>query len=830
MPRTLLDLAADFFTPANAPETTPAVERIAGFAVGLEPVVADMPVVCPDTGELSMESWRATAVLNIDSLRRADPEEETLEARRGRTARLVEWMASVGVGVALQLQLRGDPARGALEMRLLVQVDGVSRDAARRLAESRLEELRRLVEDDPTTGFSFVAQPAELRVVRRESSWTRGRVARTQPWHRATPGLRPLVGPMVRMPVGAEGLDGVVRALLRQAGPSSVLVSMRSLGALDLQGERTIASAHSADVATRLRGRQIWDQERRGAGTHFPEDLADLEEHRDRIAVHLDWLRQLQHLAFDLSISVVGEDEPGFDLMHAVQGALVGAPRIEWRAMTEDQVGQAALGPREALQSAGLDLYAENDGVSEARLGWLTRAVPATVAARCLELPLPEADGLPGIALEPRRARRVPPVLVDCSGFLLGKGAAARGPVPVRLQPFDLDRHLYLCGRTGMGKSTVLRTLIGDLGRQGEGVGLLDPHGDLADDVLADLAGRRRVVVFDPTQPNCPGLDPMANDGSALSRERVVEELTATMFRLYPADYMGPMFDRHSRALLVPLLAAGEPLTAMARLATEERFRDRCLARLDKADPIHKEVLSFWAEEFKAWGATLRGEMHSYTVSKYDVLLKGSLLRQVCDPSRPQLDVEGILDRGDVLLARLPQGLLGPVSAYFLGMQLLSRLQAAVFGRVRQKAEERSRFTLVMDEFQGFIGSGGFNYSRGDRTLGPLLSEARKFGLRLVLANQFVAQLDDQTRQAVFGNVGSLACFRVGWADAEVLARELGGGVTPEELRDLPSFRAVARLSKDGTPAPVCSVQTIPPQGLEEWLRVDRRRSVRSGS
>ena len=173
-----------------------------------------------------------------------------------------------------------------------------------------------------------------------------------------------------------------------------------------------------------------------------------------------------------------------------------------------------------------------------------------------------------------------------------------------------------------------------------------------------------------------------------------------------------------------------------------------------------------------------------------------------------------------MLIARLPAGQLGAVSSWFMGMLLLSRLQAAVFARCKVPVAQRKPFTLVIDEFQCFVGQGGFGYNhRSERTLGPLLSEARKYGLRLVLANQFAAQLDDSTRQALFGNVGSLISFRVGWDDAVELAKNLGGGATPDELRDLPVYRAMARLSAGGSPAPLTSLTTIPPDGLTRWLR-----------
>jgi len=193
-------------------------------------------------------------------------------------------------------------------------------------------------------------------------------------------------------------------------------------------------------------------------------------------------------------------------------------------------------------------------------------------------------------------------------------------------------------------------------------------------------------------------------------------------------------------------------------------------------------------------------------------------MRRVFSPDRPQLDLERVLDDGEVLLASLSQGTLGPVSAWFLGMMLTGRLQQAVFGRARREASTRRPFTMVLDEFQNLLGEGGYSYASGDRTLGPLLSESRKFGLRLVLANQYTHQLDEGTREAIFGNVGSLLCFRVGASDSDRLARELGGDASSRELRELPLFSGIARLLRNGEPAPLFTLRTLSPCRMDQML------------
>ena len=220
--------------------------------------------------------------------------------------------------------------------------------------------------------------------------------------------------------------------------------------------------------------------------------------------------------------------------------------------------------------------------------------------------------------------------------------------------------------------------------------------------------------------------------------------------------------------------------------------------------------MNFWAKELLPMANDSRFELHTYVLSKYDALVRSSVLRTVTAAGRPQLDLPGIMDGVRVLIARLPQGSLGAVSAWFLGMLLVKRLQEAAFARSCQAVDKRRPYTLVLDEFQHFLGGSGYGYSKGDRSLGPFLSETRKYGLHLALAHQHMSQCDARTLEAVMGNVGSMVVFRVGHQDAELLARELDGGVTAAELRNLPLYQAVASLLVDGSPSRPFSLETVP--------------------
>jgi hypothetical protein len=720
---------------------------------------------------------------------------------------LVEWLASARDGLALELRIGATDDR--LDVALVADVTRPGPDEALRRADVRAAELAQLLEGAGIGRFAPLDQP-------------RARVATGAPAS-AEPGVRalsapldPLPGEVLRvarpsgasLPLAAASLEegGLGRLLpLLLAAKATVVVSLRR--AADSRAiEQRFDRASAGLARARAHAQGIVVDGNAGRTHHYPEDLAAAVATVDTLGRELAWLSSLDQGAVELAVMLVGPRAAAAPLLHQVQRALLPALGVEWVELPVD--AERLAGPGPALDAplptrGGDDVLAAGHTALDER--WFTLGV----AASLLRLPVAPADGLPGIPADLLADRAIPQTLtlVASDAPRVGTAVAARREIPARLADADLARHLYVSGKTGVGKSTLVRTLLVDVARAGGGVGLIDPHGDLADELVAKISPYRPVVLFDPADPDCLALDPVAHDGTQEGIERAIEDLTSVLFRLFPGEMMGPMFDRHARALLLPLLVAGKGLGDVTRVANDAAFRKRILPQLDRGNPLHEEVRIFWEEEYEGWGSQMRGEMATYTVSKFDTLLKSSALRRACDSTRRQLDVRRVLDEGGVLVARLPEARLGPVSAWFMGMILLSRLQSAVFSR---PAGRRRPFTLAIDEFQKFVGGAGFGYVENERTLAPLLSESRKFGLRLVLAHQYAAQLDERTRDAIFGNVGSLVCFRAGARDAELLARELGGDATPEELRTLPLYHAVTRLLVDGQPTPVMNVRTLP--------------------
>lgn len=744
------------------------------------------------------ESWNAAFALDLRAF--ATGPDATSTARTTLASALVEWVAGARDGLAVQLRIARQS--GDLSASLVFDVAADTRDQAMEHAVVRSAEATQLLATSPFARFSGVRDESRLADRLTRGAWTSFVVA--QP--RGGGSL-----PLSVEALDAAALDEVLALLLAARSDGMVLVSCRRAPA-----ERAVAllaeRLSTGLAATRGRAEGLRFTSATGSHVHlYPNDVVELSGIAALLEREAQWVARLQQFAVEVQVAVVSDGPVGAPLRHAVQRALVPSMAAEWLDLGR-HCGAALLAGANAALDATLPTSGPDDTVSSPtpERTVAERWVPVDVAARLFALPVPGPDGLPGIPVDPLCDRGVPNALSRVPNVAprIGVAVARRREMDVRIGDADLARHLYVVGKTGVGKSTLIRTLLVDLARKGQGIGLIDPHGDLADEIIEAVGPHRPITVFDPSDPECPGLDPIAHDGSVTSMERAMEDITSILFRLYPREMMGPMFDRQARALLAPLMIAGEGLDAMSRLASDDWFRTKLTAKLDAVDPLQGEIRRFWLEEYSEWSSTMRAEMQSYTVSKFDALIRSTVLRRVCDPRRPQLDVAGIVANGGVLVARLPESGLGPVSAWFLGMLLMSRVQAAVFGRSQVRACDRRPFTLAMDEFQKFVGGAGFGYAQHERTFAPMLSEGRKFGLRLVLAHQYCAQLDEQTRQAVFGNVGNLVCFRSGAKDAEILAEELSG-VSPAELRGMPLYHALARLLVDGEPTPVFTLRTV---------------------
>jgi len=279
-------------------------------------------------------------------------------------------------------------------------------------------------------------------------------------------------------------------------------------------------------------------------------------------------------------------------------------------------------------------------------------------------------------------------------------------------------------------------------------------------------------------------------------RPLVASGVVSAFKKLY-GDSWGPRLEHILRnALLALIEVPGTSLLSLQRLLADTSYRKMLTGRI--SDPI---VKAFWDGEFAHWKPQYRAEAIAPIQNKVGQFLSHPILRAIVGQSRRGLDLRRVLDDGLVLIANLSKGTIGEDGSSLLGSLLVTGIQLAAMSRADTAEHQRRDFSLYVDEFQNF----------STESFATVLSEARKYRLSLTIANQYLAQMDEATAAAVFGNVGSLLVFQVGASDAEALADQLGGEVTPQDLLALPRFTAYVRLLIDGMPSRPFSMETIPP-------------------
>lgn len=358
------------------------------------------------------------------------------------------------------------------------------------------------------------------------------------------------------------------------------------------------------------------------------------------------------------------------------------------------------------------------------------------------------------------------------------------GPVP---SPFQSKAqspppHTLVVGKTGMGKSTLLRDLAAYSMATGAGLLLLDPHGDLADELLKLVPRRRRndLVLFDPRDPgSSPGLNPLRNVSSG-NRTVVVSGILATMEKLWPENW-GPRTSHLLRHTLLALCEVrGATLVDARDMLADERRRAWVLKQTRDTD-----VLRFWVKEFTGYSKQLQADAVAAPLNKLGAFISHEKVRTVLTKHRPVLDAEKCLGRSRIVIARLSKGAIGEDGAHLLGGLLLGLFQHATMAREAMPSDARTRFALFVDEIGSFA----------TKPFLELLAEARKYGVSLTLATQSLAVMDPEMRAGILGNVGKLVAFRVGADDALILEKEFAGRFGPESLMQLDIGE---RIVKDG--------------------------------
>jgi len=394
---------------------------------------------------------------------------------------------------------------------------------------------------------------------------------------------------------------------------------------------------------------------------------------------------------------------------------------------------------------------------------------------------------------------------------------------PVYLTPAERRRHFYAVGKTGSGKTTLVRNLALQDIAAGRGVGLIDPHGDLAEELLDHVPGPRvnDVAYINPADVEHPvAINLLESTGP--DQRHLVAASVVEAFKNIWADSWGPRLEY----ILYNAAAAladyeNSTLLGILRMLKDQAYRQQVVAHT--TDPV---VRQFWTEEFAGYDDRFRAEAISPIQNKVGRFLANAPIRNILGQVKSTIDPRFIFDDGRILIVNLAKGKIGSDKAKLLGALLVARLQVAAMARADQPEEERRDFFLHVDEFHNFT----------TRSFATALSEARKYGLGLTLAHQYTDQLDTPTRQAVFGNVGTLVSFRVGSVDARRLAEELGTEVSARALSDLRKYEAYIKRPAGEFADPPVKAQMLPPieqyAGRREQIirhsrdRFGRRRAV----
>lgn len=362
----------------------------------------------------------------------------------------------------------------------------------------------------------------------------------------------------------------------------------------------------------------------------------------------------------------------------------------------------------------------------------------------------------------------------------------------------DRRAHIYLLGKTGTGKSSLMESMMFDDMRSGLGFALLDPHGDLLKRVKAKIPEGRiaDLIDFDAADPAQPyGFNPIAQippSKRALACSGLIQ-----VFKHLWSDSWGPRLEYILRNCLLALLDYPEAnLSDILRL-----FGDRSFRRIVVALVRNKQVREFWLNEYEKYPERFRVEAISPIQNKVGAFLSHPLLQKILTNPEKPLNLRSVMDEGKILLVNLAKGSIGEDTSNLLGSLLISRFDLAALSRANIPESERKDFTLYLDEFHNFT----------TQSLIFMLSELRKYRLSLVLAHQYLTQLELQIRDAILGNAGTIIVFRIGAADAEFLAPEFAPEFKASDFTNLPNYHIYLKLMIDGKVSRPFSAVTLPP-------------------
>ncbi len=376
--------------------------------------------------------------------------------------------------------------------------------------------------------------------------------------------------------------------------------------------------------------------------------------------------------------------------------------------------------------------------------------------------------------------------------------------IPFGIRYVDRLSHLYVIGKTGTGKTTLLESLIRQDIENGCGVSLIDPHGDFVARIASTIPMHRKsdLIYFDVANPTQPyGYNPLrfvTAERRPLAASGVLEVLKKTW-----KDSWGQRLEHILRNAILALLDIPESTLAdIPRLLSDKNFRRQITSRLE-----NERVRSFWTDEYEKYSHRLRADAIVPIQNKVGAFLSDPvLMRVLVQPEKP-LALRSVIDERKILLVNLAKGRFGEDSSSLLGGLLVTTIGLAAFSRADTPEANRIPHHLFVDEFQNFT----------TLAIANMISELRKYKIGLTLANQYLSQIDPEIRYAVIGNAGTLVSFRVSAKDAPFVAAELAPRFMPEDLVHLPNYEIYLKLMIDGAPSRAFSAETLRPKEALMW-------------
>ena len=413
-------------------------------------------------------------------------------------------------------------------------------------------------------------------------------------------------------------------------------------------------------------------------------------------------------------------------------------------------------------------------------------------------------------------AKKAPaPAGIPTEGLYLGMSDSRGVKRPVYISEDDRRRHMYIIGKTGTGKTELIKDLIMQDIRDGKGVCFMDPHGDAVRDILELIPPERAedVIYFNPADTDRPMglnlLEAHTEDQKHFAATAVIN-MMYKLFDPYKTGIVGPRFEHAVRnAMLTAMSDKGSTFIEIVRILTDSKYVQEILPKVK--DPI---VRRYWTDQIAQTADFHKSEVLDYIVSKFGRFVTNKMIRNIIGQSESAFSFRKVMDEGKILLINLVKGELGEENSNFLGLVLVPRILMAAMSRQDVPESERRDFYLYVDEFQ--------NFATPD--FAQILSEARKYRLNLTVVNQFIGQVEEEVKNAVFGNVGTLITFRVGVSDANYLAHEFKPIFSEEDLLNIERFHVYTKTIVDNEPVPPFSMDLTKDMSKQKAM-VDKRVS-----